>query len=68
MLIVFTDGRPSMGKECRELILKIQREIEVYGIGIGLDVSDLFSQSVMIDDSNQLSSAFDNLLMTRLAS
>lgn len=56
IVIVITDGVPDDTKKAKNYLEKMAKSgIDLYGIGIGYDVSHLFDQSVTIKNVNELS-------------
>lgn len=62
MLLVVTDGRPnSQDTTQRAISLAIASGIDVIGIGIGIDVSRMFVNNIMVDSINDLAGALEAL-------
>lgn len=71
LMLVINDGHPC-GKGERPLTVEMlaaarARGVEVIGIGIGVDLSDLFEVSVTVDSVAELASAFEALFKGELA-
>ena len=63
IVIVITDGRPDNIAQSAEILRRLKSSgVEVFGIGIVYDVSNLFERSITIDDSRQLQTTLLGLI------
>lgn len=66
LLVCITDGEPNDISSVKYELAKLQRDVIVYGLGIRQNLSELFSNNIMINDVSDLPKEFEKILKHHL--